>query len=104
MDINKGNFRSLMQPWLQQASKSCFISIDLELSGIPPRSADSSSLKTLQQRYEEAKEAANKYQVLQIGFTIVHEDVDKCKCQVDPLDFSTSTSNDSSMSTSAHIS
>ena len=81
MEINKSNFMSLMQPWLHLLSTSCFVSIDLELSGIPAKVSNDSSKQeqTLEQRYEEAKLAAEKYQVLQVGFTVMQEDVDSCK-------------------------
>ena len=79
MEVDKNNFRLRLHPWLQQLSTSCFVAIDLELSGIPSKSARDSSKQTLQQRYEEAKQAAEKYQVLQIGFTIIQEDMETCE-------------------------
>lgn len=65
---------------LTSISKAHFVAIDLELSGIHTKLASVRSGKlddgkqTLQGRYRECKEAAEKYQVLQVGITCVEED------------------------------
>lgn len=81
MDINKADWPRVLQPMLTALSNAHFVSMDLELSGIAVKSTksrDNTSYKqTLQQRYEEMKMAAEKYQVLQMGITMVREDVEK---------------------------
>lgn len=75
MDIDKVNFPARLLEILTAVSESHFVSIDLELSGIPVRQGGFAGKQTLQQRYKEVKEAAEQYQILQIGVTCVHEDV-----------------------------
>ncbi len=84
MDVDKHSFHSSLLDILTAISKAHFVSIDLELSGISSRQpfkpatldgADGGK-QTLQERYEETKEAAERYQILQIGLTCVEEDVD----------------------------
>lgn len=75
MDLTKQSFLSYL-PWLlNDLSSSCFVAFDLELSGITLNSSrDGTQSKTLQQRYEDIKAAADKYHILQIGLTICRED------------------------------
>jgi hypothetical protein len=73
MDLTGANFAESL-PWvLNQISSSCFVAMDLEMSGIP-LSVKHQGLKTLQKHYEDNKAAAEKYQILQVGLTICHED------------------------------
>jgi poly(A)-specific ribonuclease len=82
MDVDRFSFSSLLPAMLEAIDKSDFIAFDLELSGIQSRqfsSTKSTALPhmgkhTLQQRYEELKAAAERFQVLQVGFTCVRED------------------------------
>lgn len=66
-------------PWmLYELSESCFVSLDLEMSGIPMSPAGQApKTQSLQERYAENKAAAEKYQVLQFGLTICYEDAEK---------------------------
>ena len=82
MDITYSNFQTYFPSILREISCSRFVSIDLELSGIPPRQPYQArahgvgyAKQTLQQRYAETKAAAEKYQVLQLGLTCVEEDL-----------------------------
>ena len=82
MDINHRNFQSYLPLILRTILLSRFISIDLELSGIPSRHANGSKARndgyrkqTLQERYMETKAAAEKYHVFQLGLTCVEEDL-----------------------------
>ncbi|KAI9713645.1 MAG: hypothetical protein M1812_006617 [Candelaria pacifica] len=84
MDVDKNCFQSLLLDILTAISKAHFVSIDFEFSGISSRQpfkpatldgADTGK-QTLQERYEETKEAAERYQILQIGLTCVEENVD----------------------------
>ena len=91
MDINNSNFNSSLLSLLRAISKAHFVAIDLELSGIPshqihkPRIAGNrrTGKATLQERYEDTKEAAEKYQVLQVGITCVEEHKDRGKCRTE---------------------
>ncbi|KAI9809416.1 MAG: hypothetical protein M1827_006852 [Pycnora praestabilis] len=83
MEVDRISFQSQVPTLLTAISKAHFVAFDLELSGILTRqpqaskSAESEGRQTLQQRYEEVKEAAEKYQVLQVGITCVEEDVER---------------------------
>ncbi|KAJ5918589.1 Ribonuclease CAF1 [Penicillium verhagenii] len=76
MDVTAASLPRLL-PWiLHQISRSSFVAIDLEFSGISivPTSEAKGNLP-LQEQYLKMKAAAEKYQVLQIGLTICEEDV-----------------------------
>ena len=85
MDVKGNNFRGLLPSILKAISQAHFVSFDLELSGIPGRQRGQSRApgeaesgkQTLQERYEETKKAAEKYQVLQLGLTCVEEDKER---------------------------
>ena len=82
MDVNREDWPYMLQPMLTALSNAHFVSIDLELSGISTKASraaddDTARKQTLQERYTEMKAAAEKYQVLQLGITIVREDVER---------------------------
>ncbi len=85
MDVTCHDFQPKLRLILEAISKSLFVSFDLELSGIPSRQTNKPrdptqhdrGKQTLQQRYEETKQAAERYQVLQLGITCVEEDVER---------------------------
>ncbi|KAF7857284.1 hypothetical protein EAF04_009525 [Stromatinia cepivora] len=84
MEVDKDNWRRLLLPILKDISNATFVSFDLEMSGITTRPKHSNQERThdvgkpsLQQQYEEVKDAAEAFQVLQIGITCVEEDRDK---------------------------
>ncbi|KAI9702583.1 MAG: hypothetical protein M1836_001063 [Candelina mexicana] len=88
MDVDKHSFQSLLLDILTAISRAHFVSIDFEFSGISSRQsfkpaafegADTGK-QTLQERYEETKEAAERYQILQIGLTCVEENVEDPEC------------------------
>lgn len=58
---------------LKDISECTFVALDFEFSGIPSHQAIASRRQTLQERYVESKAAAQKYQILQVGLTIVKE-------------------------------
>lgn len=80
MDITRRSFFYLLPRVLSELSDCEFVALDLELSGISlrpnqGRNANASAGKqSLQKRYEEVKEAAERYQILQLGLTVVKED------------------------------
>ena len=87
MDVDCFNFKALLPSIVSSISRSRFVALDLELSGIPtklnkkPRdpATDNSGKQSLQQRYEETKSAAGKFHVLQLGLTCVEEDTERGK-------------------------
>jgi hypothetical protein len=80
MDIDEVSFWPRLLPILRSICDATFVAIDLEMSGIPMKgygSNDRSRLVgklSLQELYEESREAALKYQVLQVGITCIEED------------------------------
>ena len=80
MDIDESGFWTQLVPILRSICDATFVAIDLEMSGIPMRGYgfnDRSHLAgrpSLQELYEETREAGMKYQVLQIGITCIEED------------------------------
>lgn len=85
MEVTDLNFRSLLVPILRSITNATFVAIDVEMSGISTRRdgasdrSRSAGKPSLQQQYEESKEAAEKYQILQLGITCVEEDREKGK-------------------------
>lgn len=78
MDVTRQNFHAHLPMLLESISNAAFIAIDLELSGISTRSKNlarggraRAEAWSLQERYQDVKLAAEKYQVLQVGFTCV---------------------------------
>lgn len=70
---------------LRALAKAHFVGIDFELSGIQSRTthrpfddghSTGGNKQTLQERYREAKEAAERYQILQVGMTVVQQDLE----------------------------
>ena len=84
MDVSRHSFHACLPSILEDIANSHFVSIDLELSGIPGPQAKrsktdgvgSSGKPTLQERYIDIKQAVERYQVLQLGLTCVIEDRD----------------------------
>ena len=79
MDITRFSFGAKLPILLKSISLAHFVAIDFEFSGIHTklpsvRSGADSGKQTLQERYKECKEAAEKYQILQVGITCVEED------------------------------
>ena len=85
MDVDRYAFESQLPLILKAIATSRFVTFDFELSGIPGkqigrarapgRSEDGK--QTLQERYEETKKAAERYQILQLGLTCVEEDLER---------------------------
>lgn len=74
MDIGITQFADFLPFILSDISSSCFVSIDFELSGLAfPPNVPQINTPTVQERYLEGKEAAERYQILQVGLTICHE-------------------------------
>jgi hypothetical protein len=74
MDITRSRFPFELIKIIDLIANSHFIAFDLEFSGIAGRRKDRMK-PALQEVYEDIKEAADQYQVLQVGLTVVHEDL-----------------------------
>lgn len=83
MDITGTQFPSKAVQIIREIADSHFIAFDLEFSGVAGRrSAQSTGKLTIQEYYSDIKEAAEKYQILQVGLTIVKEDSKKGSCSI----------------------
>ncbi|KAK5118286.1 hypothetical protein LTR62_002799 [Meristemomyces frigidus] len=87
MDVDKVSFYPLLPDLLTDISQAHFVAIDLELSGVPSKGVHSVGKPSLQQRYLETKEAAERYQILQFGLTCVEQDVANQKYILKPYNF-----------------
>jgi poly(A)-specific ribonuclease len=87
MDVDKVSFYPLLIDILTDISSAHFVAIDLELSGVPTKAVGGSGKPTLQERYLEIKDAAEKYQILQIGLTCVEQDILEEKYIMKPYNF-----------------
>lgn len=90
MEVDRISFYPLLLDILSDLSESHFVAFDLELSGVPSklnRTVDGRGRPTLQQRYLETKEAAERYQILQIGLTCVQQDVENKRYILKPFNF-----------------
>jgi poly(A)-specific ribonuclease len=88
MDVDKVSFEPRLLQILEALSTAHFVSIDLEMSGVSSRSAGPSKHNQgLQERYTELKEAAERYQILQIGLTTAQQDSESSKYVLRPYNF-----------------
>lgn len=73
MEVNVESFPNDILGLLINISEADFVSFDLELSGIPSRLPNKkprgAGRLTLEDRYAETKEGADRYQILQVGLT-----------------------------------
>lgn len=85
MDVDDVHFWPQLLSILNSISNATFVSIDLEMTGIAMKGSRSKDRAggmgkpTLQQFYEEVKQAAEKYSVLQFGITCIEEDRERGK-------------------------
>ncbi|KAI1094654.1 CAF1-domain-containing protein [Rostrohypoxylon terebratum] len=91
MEIDRSNFFWMLPCMLQEAQKARFVAIDIEMSGISAHNHTSHN-NSIQDSYTKIKEAAEKYQVLQVGFTFCHYNENRSEymirtfnCHVSPL-------------------
>lgn len=72
MDVDKTAFYPRLLSILEDLSNAHFVSLDFELSGIASKQPGTSRQKqTIQERYAEAKDAAERYRIIQVGLTCV---------------------------------
>ncbi|KAF2085243.1 CAF1-domain-containing protein, partial [Saccharata proteae CBS 121410] len=87
MEVDRISFAGRLLDILEAMSESHFISFDLELSGVPSKQASSKAKMTMEERYQDIKAAAEKYQILQIGLTCVHQDFENDTYILRPYNF-----------------
>lgn len=75
MDIDRPSFAARLPTILRDISNASFIAVDLELSGIPVNRFRDVK-QSLQERYSEVKQAAEKFHILQVGLTCVESTED----------------------------
>ncbi|KIW02357.1 uncharacterized protein PV09_06179 [Verruconis gallopava] len=68
MDVDKTAFPARLLEILEALSNADFVSIDFEFSGIATKPTIRQK-QSIQERYVETKQAAEKYQILQVGLT-----------------------------------
>jgi poly(A)-specific ribonuclease len=85
MDVDDSQFWPQLLYVLKAISQATFVAIDVEMSGISTRgfplndrNAGPGKL-TLQQFYDELRQAAEKYSILQLGITCIEEDREHSK-------------------------
>jgi poly(A)-specific ribonuclease len=84
MEVDKSSFNAQLLPILQHIANATYVTFDLEMSGITTRPRHSTNDRShelgkpsLQEQYEEVKDAADTYQIVQVGITCVEEDREK---------------------------
>ncbi|KAI9678937.1 MAG: hypothetical protein M1829_001922 [Trizodia sp. TS-e1964] len=88
MDVESSSFQPKLVQIMEAIAGALFVSIDMEFSGIPTQvKGGGQGKQSLQQRYSENRDAAEKYQVLQVGITCVEEDVVKGQYLIRPYNF-----------------
>lgn len=78
MNIDRDNFSFHLLDILESIATADFIAIDFEFSGVASnnvRRQTSRRIQTLQERYDEVRAAACKYQILQVGITTAHQKI-----------------------------
>ncbi|CAI7585788.1 unnamed protein product [Penicillium palitans] len=91
MDVTAVTFPDCLPSILNDISTSCFVSVDFELSAVVfKRSTPQSRPQTVQERYVEAKAAAERYQILQVGLTTCHEDKENATYTLKPYNINLS--------------
>ncbi|ROW12430.1 hypothetical protein VMCG_00752 [Cytospora schulzeri] len=71
MDVDRANFWPKLPRILEAISEAQFVSIDLEMSGIVVKVAESRTNPDLPQIYQDAKAAAETFTILQFGLTCI---------------------------------
>jgi poly(A)-specific ribonuclease len=90
MEVDRVSFPHHLLGVLTALSESHFVSLDLEFSGISSRPPNSRGKQTLEERYAETKAAAEKFTILQVGITCVHQDYHNDVYTVRPYNFNLS--------------
>ena len=89
MDVDRIAFGPRLLEILEAISEARFVSFDFEFSGISSKNTVNKK-PTLQDRYVETKEAAERYTILQIGLTCAKENLADDNYILRPYNFSLS--------------
>ncbi|KAJ6099323.1 hypothetical protein N7467_000858 [Penicillium canescens] len=84
MEVTSANFSEYLPFILNDISASCFVSLDFELSGVAFAPFIPTRPQTIQERYAQTKVAAEQYQILQVGLTLCHENVETASYSLKP--------------------
>lgn len=90
MDVSAEHFSHEAIKVIQEIVEAHFVSFDFEFSGIAGRNPDRAGKPSLQELYDETKAAAERYQILQVGLTVVKEDLNKGRYVARPYNFNLS--------------
>lgn len=90
MDIPQARFPQELLKIINEIAESHFVAFDLEFSGVAGRRPVGTGKLSLQELYEDTKAAAEKYQILQVGLTIVKEDLKHGRYVARPYNFNIS--------------
>lgn len=90
MDVTAEQFSHEAVKVIEEIAEAHFVSFDFEFSGIAGRNPDRAGKPTLQELYDETKAAAERYQILQVGLTVVKEDLKKGRYVARPYNFNLS--------------
>ncbi|MBE7182031.1 MAG: hypothetical protein INR71_12650, partial [Terriglobus roseus] len=90
MEVDCYGFAPRLLDILDDMSKCVFMAMDFEFSGIAPRAPRASGRQTLQERYRDTKEAAERYQILQVGLTFALYDHDRERYVLKPYNMNLS--------------
>lgn len=71
MDVNRTTFWHRLPEIIETISLSKAVSIDLEMSGISKKQSEERENPTLKQKYEDARQAAETFAILQVGLTCI---------------------------------
>lgn len=86
MEIDKIRFPFELVKIIEQIANSHFVAIDLEFTGLAGRKYKRGGT-SLQEYYKETKGAAEAYQIMQFGMTIVTEDLERGVYVLRPYNF-----------------
>lgn len=86
MDVDRIAFPARLLQILEALSDSHFVSLDFEFSGVSSK-PQSRGKQTIQERYTETKQAAERYRILQVGLTCVIYDSAKATYILKPYNF-----------------
>lgn len=89
MDVSANRFPYEAIKIAQEIVDAHFVAFDFEMSGVAGRRGDRGK-PSLQDYYQEIAEAAKRYQILQVGLTIVKEDLKKGRYVARPYNFNLS--------------
>jgi len=79
MDITCNNFWAKLPEIIQAIADASHVSIDIEMSGVQVKKVMRADKLSIQEAYAEAREAAETFQILQMGLTCIRFDEKQCE-------------------------